>query len=337
MSEKITELVIPDPVTNTEMLYSNKVYLSPQGNIPTHKKFISVKGYVLPVAFSDTIQRGKIGLSKVFRQFLCLSKIDQIVIKAYDPKTTDQPATMIQLEISMVIPPKERVQIDDIEMIKQFKRDHAGYYVVVDQVFLVNFNKNLYNIRIQRVVGGGQLAVLSNQTAFETMASGEQHIRLVSAKHAKKNVFTANFSMESLGIGGLDIELTNLFRRAFASRRLPHSIIEKYGIHHVKGILLYGPPGTGKTLIARQLAKSLKAKSLQIVNGPEVFSKYIGESQQNIRKLFAPAREDEKKYGDESPIHVVVFDEIDAICRQRGTDGSGTSKYDYMQMPKMQQ
>lgn len=133
--------------------------------------------------------------------------------------------------------------------------------------------------------------------------------------------------MESLGIGGLDEELTNLFRRAFASRRLPHTIIEKYGIKHVKGILLYGPPGTGKTLIARQLAKSLKAKTLNIVNGPEVFSKYVGESEENVRKLFLPAREDEKKYGDESPIHVVVFDEIDAICRQRGGDGeSGRSK-----------
>lgn len=131
--------------------------------------------------------------------------------------------------------------------------------------------------------------------------------------------------MESLGIGGLDEELTNLFRRAFASRRLPHTIIEKYGIKHVKGILLYGPPGTGKTLIARQLAKSLKAKTLNIVNGPEVFSKYVGESEENVRKLFLPAREDEKKYGDESPIHVVVFDEIDAICRQRGGDGESGS------------
>jgi len=46
--------------------------------------------------------------------------------------------------------------------------------------------------------------------------------------------------------------------------------------------------------------------------------------------LFAPAKEDEKKYGDESPIHVVVFDEIDAICRQRGSDGSGTSKNHYI-------
>lgn len=74
--------------------------------------------------------------------------------------------------------------------------------------------------------------------------------------------------MENLGIGGLDEELNSLFRRAFASRRLPVSIVEKYGIKHIKGILLYGPPGTGKTLIARQLAKSLKAKSLKIVNGP---------------------------------------------------------------------
>jgi vesicle-fusing ATPase len=62
----------------------------------------------------------------------------------------------------------------------------------------------------------------------------------------------------------------------------------------------------------------------------------VGESEENIRKLFAPAKEDEKKYGDESPIHVVVFDEIDAVCRQRGSDGSGTSIINIMQPPEMQ-
>jgi len=66
----------------------------------------------------------------------------------------------------------------------------------------------------------------------------------------------------------LDTQLTNLFRRAFASRRLPHSLVEKFGIKHVKGILLYGPPGTGKTLIARQLATSLNAKTFTKVDGP---------------------------------------------------------------------
>ena len=71
-----------------------------------------------------------------------------------------------------------------------------------------------------------------------------------------------------MGIGGLDEELFNIFRRTFASRRFSNATIERFGIKHVKGILLYGPPGTGKTLIARQLAKALNVKDLKIVNGP---------------------------------------------------------------------
>jgi len=54
-----------------------------------------------------------------------------------------------------------------------------------------------------------------------------------------------------MGVGGLDKELANIFRRAFASRRFPPAFLEKYGIKHIKGMLLFGPPGTGKTLIAR--------------------------------------------------------------------------------------
>jgi vesicle-fusing ATPase len=84
------------------------------------------------------------------------------------------------------------------------------------------------------------------------------------------------------------------------------------------------------------LAQALKAKSLTIVNGPEVFSKFVGESEENIRKLFLPAREDEKKYGDESPLHVIVFDEIDAVCRQRGSDGSGTGNCNITKGPRTQ-
>ena len=61
------------------------------------------------------------------------------------------------------------------------------------------------------------------------------------------------------------------------------------------------------------------------MNGPEIFNKYVGQSEENIRKLFAKADRDEKKYGDESPLHVLVFDEIDAICKQRGTVNNGTS------------
>lgn len=89
-----------------------------------------------------------------------------------------------------------------------------------------------------------------------------------------------------MGVGGLDIELGKIFRRAFASRRFTSGTLANYGMSHVKGILLHGPPGSGKTLIARKLAESLNCKLPKIVNGPEILSKYVGESEENIRGLF---------------------------------------------------
>jgi hypothetical protein len=90
----------------------------------------------------------------------------------------------------------------------------------------------------------------------------------------------------------LDNEFNAIFRRAFASRIFPHSIVEKLGINHVKGILLYGPPGTGKTLMARQIGKMLNARDPIIVNGPEILNKYVGQSEENIRKLFIEAEKE---------------------------------------------
>ena len=119
------------------------------------------------------------------------------------------------------------------------------------------------------------------------------------------------FNFEKLGIGGLDAQFEQIFRRAFASRVFAPEIVsrrsllfrkaaskqqmascrfwrpmgfianllqvERLGIRHVKGVLLYGPPGTGKTLIARQIGKMLNGKEPKIVNGPEVLNKFVGE------------------------------------------------------------
>ena len=54
------------------------------------------------------------------------------------------------------------------------------------------------------------------------------------------------FNFENLGIGGLDQQFDQIFRRAFASRVFPPSMVERLGIRHVKGVLLFGPPGTGE-------------------------------------------------------------------------------------------
>lgn len=118
-----------------------------------------------------------------------------------------------------------------------------------------------------------------------------------------------------MGIGGLSNEFNAIFRRAFASRVFPPEIVEQLGCKHVKGlktfcfislvylfvryfllgILLFGPPGTGKTLMARQIGKMLNAREPKIVNGPQILDKYVGESEANVRRLFAEAEEEEKR------------------------------------------
>ena len=57
----------------------------------------------------------------------------------------------------------------------------------------------------------------------------------------------------------------------------------------------------------------------QVVNGPEVLNKYVGQTEENIRNLFAEADAEYKEKGDDSELHIIIFDEIDAICKSRGS------------------
>ena len=89
---------------------------------------------------------------------------------------------------------------------------------------------------------------------------------------------------------------------------------EKLGISMPKGVLLYGPPGTGKTMLAKAMANESGANFI-CINGPEIASKWLGESEKAIRQIFKKARQ-------MSPC-ILFFDEIDAVAPKRGQDGSG--------------
>lgn len=73
-----------------------------------------------------------------------------------------------------------------------------------------------------------------------------------------------------------------------------------------------------------------------MVNGPEIFSKYVGGSEENIRNLFADAKAEMEEKGDESELHVIILDEVDAICRQRGTTRGDTGVGDRCPPPPPQ-
>jgi vesicle-fusing ATPase len=162
------------------------------------------------------------------------------------------------------------------------------------------------------------------EITYEINIKYKKDLKLKNQMTDGKQILIRSFD----GVGGLSKELDDIFRIAFASRRYPASYLEKYGITHVKGILLHGPPGTGKTLIARTLAGALNAAECKVVNGPELFDKYVGETEKKIRELFSKAEEDQQINGDESGLHVIVFDEMDSICKARGSINSGTGVHD---------
>eukprot|EP00794_Sanderia_malayensis_P016648 gene16648-18338_t len=147
-------------------------------------------------------------------------------------------------------------------------------------------------------------------------------------KSSMPSIINPDWDFTKMGIGGLDKEFSSIFRRAFASRVFPPDVIEQLGMKHVKGILLFGPPGTGKTLMARKIGTMLNAREPKIVNGPEILNKYVGESEANIRNLFAEAIAEQKSAGVNSGLHMIIFDEIDAICKQRGSMSGSTGVHD---------
>jgi SpoVK/Ycf46/Vps4 family AAA+-type ATPase len=120
-------------------------------------------------------------------------------------------------------------------------------------------------------------------------------------------------------VGGLTNEILEMIRNVVLARGKLSGIFKKRGMKYEKGIIFHGPPGTGKTSIARQIGRIFDCKGdrFNLISGPELLSKWVGESEKNIRKLFAPAKEAWKKFGEKSPMYILVIDEIDSILPNR--------------------
>ena len=112
-------------------------------------------------------------------------------------------------------------------------------------------------------------------------------------------------------VGGLDSVKKSLTDNLVTAMKEP-SRFTKIGIKPPKGALIYGPPGCGKTLLARALATETGANMI-LVKGPEILSKWIGESEKAIREIFRKAKAS-------SPC-VVIFDELDSLAKNKTGEG----------------
>lgn len=193
------------------------------------------------------------------------------------------------------------------------KTDLLSHYFTHRQLLLIKMKNKVYVLKIETLTNG----FITAKTKLD-ITSNDPNLVIVGSQLLKRDLFRDDYDFANLGIGGLDNQLVNIFRRALSTRAINHDIIQKLGIKHSKGLLLYGPPGTGKTLIARKIGSMISNIEPVVVNGPEILNSYYGKSEENIRNLFAAAKEDFNQNKHNAKLHVIIFDEIDAICKHRG-------------------
>ncbi|XP_053708357.1 vesicle-fusing ATPase isoform X2 [Synchiropus splendidus] len=309
---------------------------------PNHKFVFTVKTH-------HTVAPGTIAFSLAQRKWAGLSIGQEVEVSNYNFDKSKQCIGAMTIEIDFLQKKStDSSPYDSDKMAAEFIQQFNSQAFSITQQLVFSFCDKLFGLVVKDIEamdasilkgepasGKKQqkidigLMIGNSQVIFEKAESSSLTlVGKAKTKEARQTIINPDWNFEKMGIGGLDKEFSDIFRRAFASRVFPPDIVEQMGCKHVKGILLFGPPGCGKTLMARQIGKMLNAREPKIVNGPEILNKYVGESEANIRKLFAEAEEEQKRLGANSGLHIIIFDELDAICKQRGTGASSTGVHD---------
>ena len=195
----------------------------------------------------------------------------------------------------IVIQPTQPIRLVGGE--QYLSRVLRGRPVMEGQTVRVDVIGNPLTLVIAKVTPKG-IAVVTDQTEIElkeTAYRGEEG--------KKKEVSDVHYE----DIGGLSRELEMVREMIELPLRHPE-LFERLGIEPPKGVLLYGPPGTGKTLIAKAVANEVDAHFVTL-SGPEIMSKYYGESEGKLREVFEEAQE-------HAPA-IIFIDEIDSIAPKR--------------------
>jgi vesicle-fusing ATPase len=322
---------VPPGVTNKEDIKTYGL------NVWVNKKF------VFAAKPNKEIKQGSVAVGTMQRMCASLPLDQPCQISVYIPSSSKSVLSTISFEIQQVLTRGQsaEMRVIDCSVLKNvFESEYLNQAFSSGQLLAVNsdglplrlqctsidtVDADDVKVKMESMSLSPQIGTFMKGTIINFTKSKEAPIRLTNQSNGgTRTVFKPDFDFSKLGIGGLDKEFNDIFRRAFASRLFPTDVIQKLGIKHVRGMLLYGPPGCGKTLIARKISQALTAKEPKVVNGPEILDKFVGESERKIRDLFADARKDQQELGDESDVHIIIFDEIDAICKARGSSRDGT-------------
>lgn len=291
---------------DTTLVFDNHVYMF--NPLASH---IQVGNFIFNCRPHGLLKQGTLALNSAQRKCMRL----KLAAKCHAVPIESPPerlAKRLVLHVGSATSSKLQDPLDSWELGQRFLHEFDHHYFRPDQqLFMLHRVSKL----LLTVSAGEGLFCRASEVSFHS-----SNVPIIQSEEPIQR-----FQFDSMGIGGLQRESEILFRRAFASRMAPVSRIKALGVRHVKGVLLHGPPGTGKTLIARKLSQALTGIEPKVVNGPEILNRFVGASEESIRGLFKDAEDAQRK--GRPGLHVIIFDEIDAICKQRGSS-SGSHVWD---------
>jgi vesicle-fusing ATPase len=291
--------------------FKNSIFLNP---MYSDLQYITINDNksIYRVKYTGDLGDYKVGFNLAARQFLTLNENDSIKITKFSKDMLKKPDEKIQLIVDFISKSRNDVVIDEM-IVEDIRLNLMDVPIYCNHKYFYQYNSTQFLFYLNTPI---DYAMIGNDTEIELITTNSK-IQIKSS-----NIFKGNFNFQEMGIGGLGKQFEIIFRRAFASRLIPEKIAKDLGVNHIRGILLYGPPGCGKTLVARQMGKVLNCAEPKIVNGPSLLSKFVGESEENVRKLFADAMADKS-----NTIHLIICDEFDALVKKRGmgNDNTGTN------------
>ncbi len=201
-------------------------------------------------------------------------------------KVTAQPAKQVTMA------PTEQLRIIGGE--EYLSALLEGRVVTRGDVITIRVMGNTVDLVVTSIKPANTAAIITRDTNIK-----------ISDKPAKEMAGIPRITYED--IGGLKDEIRKIREMVELPLRHPE-LFERLGIDPPKGILLYGPPGTGKTMLAKAVANEANAHFIYL-SGPEIMSKYYGQSEENIREVFKEAQENAPS--------IIFIDEIDSIAPKR--------------------
>jgi vesicle-fusing ATPase len=275
--------------------------------------YLKINNTLYKSEISNDVQPGNILVSLLVRSSNCLAIGDDIQLTPIE--IVNKKSNKIKVTVRHLKQPNTR----DINFISS--EEMCDYYIYGNQKLLFEMNKIIYVMDVDK---SSDCGYLTDSTDIDIL-SIDYTLCLATGKKIKHDLFDPNFNFETLGIGGLNSELKEIFKKALSLRAIGPEALRRLGLKCTKGILLYGPPGCGKTLIARNISSVISNRQPKIVNEPELLNKFIGQSEENIRNIFREAINDFNINKDNADLHVIIFDEIDSLCKTRGSGASTSS------------